>query len=508
MSQPESLALNDHVICEILAHCEIETVLKFAQVSRHYCILASSKQLWIRLLARLQLADVIPAIPQAILDASDTPDLISQVKRIVLGPGSWSPWAPPAPTTGSDAPELGMELALSPKIPTAIRQHARFQVADSTDTEATRTQLLAGGRYLLVFFYPARVTKVAHLYNTATGRCFEEAPFGVRLDPVVMPSVDIPGGEDVAYVASANATDDSAQYSVTIHRVDLETGHTQELWKTTLPTEIVSLEWPELTLVGDILVITYGGVAFYSRERPKTLIINWATNKYAFVNVPKTDSLKIAVSPGYVYAIFRNAALDSHSLNIYALDTLRWRDIADSLATYESHSIELPFINSTPIISERFAVLDSFAALAVHKNPLRLDFLKILLYITPAPDAITTTRPTSLRRSIAAMLPSRRADVPAPTLISYHFNPTTREFARLSLAPAPRLDNADKDVRDLTYSGYASVSGGAIVDLQSGRMRQVGLSEPAVHNSSLTSHSSAIASIDTGTNEVEILQFL
>ncbi|KAF7324553.1 hypothetical protein MKEN_00496600 [Mycena kentingensis (nom. inval.)] len=530
-----SLTLDDDVIGEILAWCEVSTVLSCAQVSRRFNTIASSKQLWIRLLCRLQNADLIPPkiLSDEILDSNDGAALVGEIKRIILGPRSWSSETPNPMRTPSSASALltpSSAMVLRSPAPVRIRQHARFRVADFSEPDSlalvTKMRLLAGGRYLLVYCYHPNAggAKVVHLYNTQTGARVEADPFGVEIDPVVSPSVDVLPGEDVAFVASARYIN-SVQYGAKIQRIDLPTGELEDVWSAVLPVEIISLEWPELTLAGDILVITYGRIGFYARERPKTLVINWRLKQYAFLTVPKTDTqLKIALAPGFIFATFRSASLDTHSLNVYPLESLRWREI-DELATYEPSTMDHFFFNTTPIISERFAIAESSSALAVHRNPLSLDCFKILLYISPAESAFSPTLPSRpespqgfrLLDSIAAVLPISAPPQPvlAPTLFSYHFDPATREWAQRSATPAPALTIAGDEIRELTYSGYASIGSPTcgVVDLRRERERKMRRSGDAplglatqMHASSLTPYSSAIASFDE--NEVEIIEFL
>ncbi|KAJ7644843.1 hypothetical protein FB45DRAFT_300197 [Roridomyces roridus] len=86
---------NEYVVAEILAYCDIHTVLSFTQLNKSSRQSALSKQLWIILVRQLKLRGFLDADPSVQLDTHSTQELIGLVKSIILGPKTWCPGTVP-----------------------------------------------------------------------------------------------------------------------------------------------------------------------------------------------------------------------------------------------------------------------------------------------------------------------------------------------------------------------------------------------------------------------------
>nr|GAT51680.1 predicted protein [Mycena chlorophos] len=416
--------LNDHVVGEILAVCDICSVLSFTRLNRYYRGLALTKQLWIRLLRRLQAEDFLDAcISLQELEESSTAALIDEVKRIVLGPQSWSP---------SGGPPF-------------IRRTIRVQVEE--DISEPSVWLIAGGRYALLNAWGME-GRTQRLYNVLTGQRI--AAFEPEGDPSFLVDVNIPEGGDAAYVITLRYQDWTETLLMKVQRVDLRTSNIRDLWTLELPDSLaIDINTGALALSGDIITLTYDTESTF---KCALLVFNWRTNEYSAIRV-EAPNISIAFLPGFICTSHTTlSGSDDHLLSLYTLSSFEWYPTA-TLADSDTDAMPPP-----PYTSKRFSMRTGGISLTAHRDPLRSECYKIMLYLCPSPIAARELR-LSPEPPASDSEHETITHVPSATLFSYRFSldkyyaaSPPSDLQPLSASPAALIYNKDLII---SYAGYA-----------------------------------------------------
>ncbi|KAJ6506611.1 hypothetical protein C8R45DRAFT_970114 [Mycena sanguinolenta] len=107
-------ALGDDILLNILALCDVYTVLAVSAIDTHLRDLTQAKQLWLSLLQESTFRDVLELRPPNSLELQhrSTRELVDLVKRAVIGPPPWWPGGPSATRTPSYtiAFDTGLEI--------------------------------------------------------------------------------------------------------------------------------------------------------------------------------------------------------------------------------------------------------------------------------------------------------------------------------------------------------------------------------------------------------------
>ncbi|KAJ6477212.1 hypothetical protein DFH09DRAFT_436465 [Mycena vulgaris] len=241
--------LNEHVLAEILARCDIYTVLSFTRVNK-YCrhLALAHKQLWISLIRDLECRGLLDLPPAANMQEYTTVDLIDEVKRVVQGPKTWSP-AYPSP------PVLQRETIV------------RFE--QPRGGNRTSFSVLPGGRY---FALTDRWTAL-EVWELATGRCVWTHPHSISCW-----SFDMVDGGDVAFMV-CHVHNPSYNAAIEVIRLDLHTGQSSDIIRIPLPGMRNS---SLATLRGDFFAISLN----IQLPSAQLLIVNWRAETYALLRFP------------------------------------------------------------------------------------------------------------------------------------------------------------------------------------------------------------------------------
>ncbi|KAJ7167297.1 hypothetical protein C8R43DRAFT_1160767 [Mycena crocata] len=123
----DSLAVD--ILLSIFALTDISTVLSLSQVNRAFYAVVNTKHLWLSIVRDLAARGLIDAAPDDILREFSTHALIGEIRRVVVGPHTWS-------KVSIDPPTLARKITLP------IKHWDRYRFDD--------TQLLCGGKYLIL----------------------------------------------------------------------------------------------------------------------------------------------------------------------------------------------------------------------------------------------------------------------------------------------------------------------------------------------------------------------
>ncbi|KAJ7189115.1 hypothetical protein C8R46DRAFT_1056638 [Mycena filopes] len=94
--------LHTDVLYQILALADVSTILALSQVSRTFHELTQDRQLWVSLVRDLARRRLIDAPPQDILETLTKDALVDEIRRVAVGPQTWSTHSGRAPMLARD----------------------------------------------------------------------------------------------------------------------------------------------------------------------------------------------------------------------------------------------------------------------------------------------------------------------------------------------------------------------------------------------------------------------
>ncbi|KAJ7474365.1 hypothetical protein B0H11DRAFT_1331946 [Mycena galericulata] len=243
--------LNEHVLAELLSYCDVYGVLCFTRVNKFCRQIALSKQLWIILVSDLESRGLRDADPNEELQLCTQGDLVDMVKRVVVGPTTWSP-------TCSTGPKLQREVVVRFDKPIGSRASVR---------------LLPGGKYFVLY----DSWDNSGIWEVSTGRCIWTHPHRIRSWVV-----DTICDTHLAFVI-CRAYSASYERAVQIIQVDLLTGHSNDAFYLPLPSDVYDISDP--ILLGNFFVMSLR-TDHTSPVSGLLLIVDWRAQKYALVESP------------------------------------------------------------------------------------------------------------------------------------------------------------------------------------------------------------------------------
>ncbi|KAJ7644601.1 hypothetical protein FB45DRAFT_898284 [Roridomyces roridus] len=137
--------LDEHVLGEILCICDVQSVIRFSQASKHCQRIACLKHVWISLICDLEFHGLRDRNPELVLEDCATQTLINLAKCVAIGPRTWSPASAVSPT-------LCREVVVS---------------LDESVPRVSTIHLLPGGTHFVVYTADGHVLS---LWAVATGR--------------------------------------------------------------------------------------------------------------------------------------------------------------------------------------------------------------------------------------------------------------------------------------------------------------------------------------------------
>ncbi|KAF7363950.1 hypothetical protein MSAN_01053300 [Mycena sanguinolenta] len=90
--------LNADVLCLILALTDVYTILSLSRVNKYLHSISSSRPVWVSVVLDLSSRDLIDLSLDTIVENLSTEELKDEVKRVVVGPRTWSPTSLESPT--------------------------------------------------------------------------------------------------------------------------------------------------------------------------------------------------------------------------------------------------------------------------------------------------------------------------------------------------------------------------------------------------------------------------
>ncbi|KAJ7618037.1 hypothetical protein FB45DRAFT_1007662 [Roridomyces roridus] len=279
--------LNEDVLGEILSYCDIYHILLFSRVNRVCRRIALSKHLWISLLRDLEFRALLDLGPKEQLEAYETPELIDMVKRVSLGPRTWSP-------TSSTPPTIRREVVLHFDVP-----HG----------PGTGIHLLPGGKY--VVFWKSR--GVFALWGIASQRC-------IWTHPALwwFWSIDVPDGGHVAVVGLGSEVFGQQAGDLEVNEVDLRTGDSRVRFRARIPCRFGTAG--QMNILGDIFT-----VALSTKTSREILIVNWRANTCVRLKFPLTSLICSSLVQGHLIVAYRDSYIHNGVVSgVYPLASFHW----------------------------------------------------------------------------------------------------------------------------------------------------------------------------------------
>ncbi|KAJ6459977.1 hypothetical protein C8R45DRAFT_1180781 [Mycena sanguinolenta] len=387
------LGLGDDILLNILALCDVYTVVAVSAIDKRLRDLTQAKQLWLSLLQEPTFRDVLELRPPNSLELqnSSTRELVDLVKRAVIGPPPWWPGGPSATRTPA------------------------YTIAFHTGITPDYHRLLPGARYM---FASAGGEDLA-IYEVWSSRCIWKIE--ERIHTHTRFAIDVvPGGTTVRVLLASPVESIRGGYYLYVEEIDLRTGASHEVFRRDFVTRLKLL----IAIVGEFFLYSLRP----SDADEKLALVNWRASTYVVLNYGTESNSSVVLTRGYIVATHLDTSPPYQQLlTVTDLDafTPHWQPL-----TTISLSGQL-YPDTIPITAQE--------RLEYNGHPLGVSmYINVRLYITPSAvyrgasavivyvDEFPKSRPTlSLTALMGALLTRRRRpeESARATLFKYWFRP-------------------------------------------------------------------------------------
>ncbi|KAJ7240525.1 hypothetical protein C8J57DRAFT_1727079 [Mycena rebaudengoi] len=348
------LELAEDILLLILQFCDIYTVLSTTQVNKLLRGIALAKQLWIHLIEDLVARRLFDLRHDRSLQDYTTAELIEEVKKLVIGPRTWSRRSRTPPT---------------------ILRHIKISPPRS-DFHLSSLELLPGGEYL-VAYHNTRI-ELWHVATCVLIWCLEAGWLHYTIELL----------EYADTVLFAFAASESPQ-TMKVLSIDLSSGES---------TEVFAIDLPEGTAISNMPILCDG---FLLWELVHTglrgylyVLIHWHENQAVVLSPTRPshwiDFMKLL--PGHI--VTGSYAPHNNRIHVCALESFSgmWKP-ATSLRFLEDgiDLCDMPAVatQELPFSDPRHALM------MLYKSPLRHDVYKLIVY-----HVVEEERPAPRRHSL------------------------------------------------------------------------------------------------------------
>ncbi|KAJ7193061.1 hypothetical protein GGX14DRAFT_479062, partial [Mycena pura] len=347
------LDLNQDVLLRILVYLDVYTVLQCGLVCSYLRSLAHSKHVWLSLLSDLGERLLIDLPISEDLFENSLPDLIAQVKRVVLGPFTWAPDAAQPPSSFRKFHLDMRREEFSPSHPT----------------------LLLGGRHLIV-----RQGDMLQMWNVVDGRReFEWAGHDItHFD--VNPSYS--NSEMVFAIASAQGKY-FPPIKIEVVKFGLDQGSVIQMFASELPN-IIHLNHPGgLVLCGKLIGLEVEWIEhdqWGDKTRMAFLVVDWQDAVF-FILPGRLLKKSMTLLPGHIVAIAHVGS--EQEIVVYSLEAFEshWQPL-----NHESFMVAInASLDVAPTLRHTIDYLNTPSSkretvIAIHECLLHLDSYIVSLY--------------------------------------------------------------------------------------------------------------------------------
>ncbi|KAJ7029710.1 hypothetical protein C8F04DRAFT_1398250 [Mycena alexandri] len=292
--------LLDQLDIDVLSHIfiltDVYTIMSLSKVNKSFHAIARAKHLWVSVVRDLYARRLIDLGVHEVLEECSTQMLIDKVRRVVLGPYTWSPSSPIAPTICRQ-----MTLLL--------------------DSPRMRFELVPGGKYLVLF-----VSKGSAMFGFGGDvdvECLEVASgrrvwsWGRPGHRVSHTEFDFSGcGSEAVACVTFSDNEEPFRNQILFLSINVETGDTDQLLG--LPELPFVIGRPQIS--GNFFVCAVSAGTNSSEEC--IVLVNWRTAHFIILNM---KSAQFRLLHGHLITIQRSSESTlclTNYLRVYSISTL------------------------------------------------------------------------------------------------------------------------------------------------------------------------------------------
>ncbi|KAJ7108402.1 hypothetical protein C8R43DRAFT_1243567 [Mycena crocata] len=287
--------LDEDVLLQILPYCDVHTVLHVGRVNKLLRALTLTKEIWLALIHDLAFRGILDLPPADVLRNYTVPDLVDDVKRIVLGPKTWSP------------------ASTSPPIITRQRALPAPWATDNSRQTFSGMKVLPGGKYIIWERHSSllEIRSITRWESVILLVCNTPVPFEVNI------------------------------IRVKIIRVQLDTGEESGLFEQRLQIRHI---WRPIIL-GNLFLVSVN-----SGRKDGVLLVNWRGRTHAALECVYDRNLEAILLPEHIIIVSRTAATRDRHIGVYAISSLLFANSFPSNVTDLVFSTGLqPLVSGSPL---------------------------------------------------------------------------------------------------------------------------------------------------------------
>ncbi|KAJ6555462.1 hypothetical protein DFH09DRAFT_1165426 [Mycena vulgaris] len=362
------------------------------QANKYLHHLAFTPTVWISLVEELWYRGIIDGIFPSDIHALSTPELIAVVKRLLLGPETWSPprldkcprpqlnripnilrklTSPISGARDEPAPVAFMD-PLQVHTSARIVLHPKPIAMPGTKRDA---QLLPGGNYVLF-----NNSQVLECWRVADDHllCKYQSPSGRSVFDF---SADFLDGGEAANIVMCTLTPHSEPSIVEIVRLDLVNGN-MELVSTTACPEAYFESEPSTKICGGIVAV---GMIHRRLWAETYMIIDWRTQRYCSIKAPVGSKFLMELVPGHLIFTLTSPSYATQEICVSPIASL-----PNFWSSGDHHTTDLIPVSDVPVVAShtikpRNALISRLRRyrieLVAHESPLQRGTYRVWLYI-------------------------------------------------------------------------------------------------------------------------------
>ncbi|KAJ7722429.1 hypothetical protein DFH07DRAFT_1067407 [Mycena maculata] len=365
--------LPEDVIYYILGFCDISSVLNVGQTSKYFRRLSVSRVLWASLVKDLRRKGLIDRLSNADIEELPTLELIAVVKRLQIGPKSWSVQKKMKPT---GLPRIFAKLFGAPRSRRSQRRvlHATVSARlvlhpPASDRWDTMAKLMRGGEFVLVknrfnVLECWRVDRDALLWTHRS-----RIPFATVHDFAIEVVDNGERANVVICIRTRTAPVNIDRNYTEIVSLELETGVSHLILAMEFPECYWSNRFPEPKICGDIVTVCMCHTAYMQAYH----IIHWRERLYCTIICSPRSPFQLDLVPGYLIST-ETPATGSHQMISVS-----------EVAALSPHWVPVPMGEPTETSVTPIATLPKLVSDTVKVNVGTINYLKVELTALESP---------------------------------------------------------------------------------------------------------------------------
>ncbi|KAJ7240519.1 hypothetical protein C8J57DRAFT_1727073 [Mycena rebaudengoi] len=379
------LELAEDILLLILQFCDVGTVLSTTRVNKRFRAIALAKHLWIHLIEDLVSRRLVDLPHDRSLQDYTTAELIEEVKKLVIGPRTWSRRSCTPPT---------------------ILRYIEISPSHNIPSNSLRNlELLPGGKYLAAI-HDTRI----ELWHVATGAviwCLQ-----VRR---LLYTFELLECADTALFAFGTF---ESSGTVKVLSIDLSSGES---------TEVFAIDLPDGTLLDDRPMLCDGFLLcalIHTELRVHLyLLVHWHENQAVVLrDLPPTrryfwvTSMKLL--PGHI--VFTHCD-PPHNNRIHVCVLVSFSGMWRPATSVWQREGGIDLRDMPPVATQELPFFDFRRAMMVYKSPLRRDAYKLAIYREEARPAPRRYSVKWVRDALFKRNSPPRGQEHTATLWTFHF---------------------------------------------------------------------------------------